>query len=88
MKKRKSKELNMQIFTPEEFSDIENIVENLLEKETSILVNFSKQKIKKESITKIMNYILEAQTSYMLIKVKKVFPKVFICWSIQNEMYV
>ena len=88
MKKKKSKEQNVQIFNPEEFSDIENIVENLQEKETSILVNFSKRKIKKERIAKIMEFISSSQTSYMIIIVKKIFPKAFICWSIRNEIYI
>ena len=89
MKNKKQKEKLMKIISPESSSDIEDIVEMLQEKESSIIVNMSKcKKIKQNVIAKIIDFILNNQTSYMAIKVKKIFPKVFVCWSEHIELYI
>ena len=88
MRKKKSLERDIKLFCPESFSDIEDIIEILQEKEASILVNMSKCKINKKGISKIMDFIEQCQKPYMIIKVKKFFSKVFVCWSTRNELYV
>ena len=88
MRKKKSIEKDIKIFSPESFSDIEDIIEILQESETSILVNMSKCKVERRKIVKIMDYILSSQKSYMRINTKKIFPKVFVCWSARNELYI
>ena len=86
MKKKDSKTKEIKQFIPQSFHDIEDIVEILQEKETSILVNLSKSKLKKEMIAKILNFISESQRSYMRINIKKFFPKTFVCWSEYNKI--
>lgn len=76
----------MKLFTPETSWDLENIGLILQEQETSILINLSKSPCKKELIDKAMKYIEEFNTSYMTIRTKKVFSKVFICYSQANTL--
>ena len=87
MTKKKQVERKFKLFRPESSADIEDIVAILLERETSILVNLSEYKMSKKEITKIMDFVLSYQKSYMLIKVKKIFPRVFVCWSEHPELY-
>jgi len=88
MRKKRQNKKNMKIISPESSQDIENIVEMLQENEMSILVNMSKCKnLKKEIIEKIMYFIKSNQQSYMTIKVKKIFSKVFVCWSEHPKIY-
>ena len=87
MAKKKQTERNFKLFCPESSVDIEDIVGILLESETSILVNMSKYNLKKDVITKIINFITSCQASYMVIKVKKIYSKVFVCWSEHPELY-
>ena len=86
MRKKKYKAKEIKLFCPESFHDIEDIVEILQEKETTILVNLSKSTLKKEMIGKILKFISESQRSYMRINIKKIFPKVFVCWSEYNKI--
>lgn len=81
MRKKKDIIKSFKIFCPDSSGDIEDIISILLERECSILVNMSKLKIKQSVITKIIDFISSYQTSYIIIKVKKVYPKVFVCWS-------
>lgn len=74
----KSKE--MKLLAPEVFYNIEDIVEILQERETSILVNL-KSYTEGESISKIMGFINSCQTSYACLRLKKINNKCFICWS-------
>lgn len=88
MKKNK-KEKEFKVVCPESSTDIENIVEMLQEKETSILIDMSKRKhIDKNVIERIMEFIQLNQKSYMKLNVKKIFPKVLVCWSERSEMYL
>ncbi len=81
MKKKNFKEKDFKLFCPESSADIDDIVGILLEGETSILVNLSKYQLKQDVVTKIINYIVSFQTVRMVINVKKVNSKAFICWS-------
>ena len=87
MNKKKQIKKNFKLFCPESFVDIEDILGILLESETSILVNMSKYNLRKDIITKIMDYIISYQTPYMTIKVKKIYSKVFVCWSEHPKLY-
>jgi hypothetical protein len=87
MCKKKQTKRNFKLFCPEASTDIEDIVGILLESETSILVNMSKHNLKKADISKIINFIISCQTSYMVIRVKKIYSKVFVCWSEQPKLY-
>ena len=85
-KKVKESETNVKMFIPETFRDLEDIACMLQEKETSILINLSKSKCKKDIMDKMINFILSYNTSYMTIKVKKVFTRVLVCSSYQNKL--
>jgi len=87
MAKKKQIKENFKLFCPESSADIREIIATLLENETSILVNLSKYNLKKDAVSLIMDYISNCQTSYMMIMVKKVHPKAFICWSKHPEFY-
>jgi len=87
MRKKKQIKKDFKLFCPESSADIEDIVGILLESETSILINMSKYNLKKDVITEIINFITSYQTSYMRIKVKKIYSKVFVCWSERPELY-
>jgi len=87
--KNKKKGKEFKVVCPESSTDIENIVEMLQEKETSILIDMSKRKhIDKNVIARIMEFIQLNQKSYMKLNVKKIFPKVLVCWSERPEMYI
>lgn len=88
MRKRK-KEKDYKVIRPESSTDIENIVEMLQERETSILVDMSKcRHINKNNIERIMEFISINQKTYMQLNVKKIFPKVLICWSEHPKLYI
>ena len=87
MAKKKQIKKDFKLYCPESSVDIEDIVGILLESETSILVNMSKYNLKKDVITKIINFISSCQTSYMTIRVKQIYSKVFVCWSEHPELY-
>ena len=87
MRKKKQIKKDFKLLCPESSADIEDIVGILLESETSILINMSKYNLKKDVITEIINFITSYQTSYMRIKVKKIYSKVFVCWSERPELY-
>jgi len=78
---KKCKFNNMMIIIPRSSYDLEDIVRNLQEREVSILVNMSKCNIKTNVVDLIIDYILGGARSYMSIHVKRIFPKVFICFS-------
>ena len=84
MKKEKKKEINVKLLRPKIFYDIEDIVEILQEKETSILVNL-KHYNDCESISEIIRFVLKGKTSYATIKTKRISPKCFVCWSKHNN---
>lgn len=86
MKRTKEHETNYKLFTPENLHDLENIGEILQMSESSILVNLSKSKCPKSSIDKTMEFLESYNTSYMLIKTKKVFTRVFIVTSYCNKL--
>ena len=80
----KKQELSVKLFTPETSHDLEEIGEILQTYEGSVLVNLSKSKCKKELINKSMKFIESYRTSYMIIKTKKIFTRVFVCYSVRN----
>lgn len=81
MKKRMFKETIM--INPQSIYDIDDIRSTLQEREVSILVNMSRAKgrLCKELVNASIDYILSGARCYMKIKVKKIFPKVFVCHS-------
>ena len=79
MKKCKSREAIM--VNPQTPTDLEDIVSILQEREVSVLVNMSKCKISQKALGLVMDYILAGTKSYIAINIKKIFPKVFICYS-------
>lgn len=88
MRKRK-KEKDYKIICPESSKDIENIVEMLQERESSILIDMSKRRhIDKKIIENIMDFININQKTYMQLNVKKILPKVLVCWSEQPKLYI
>lgn len=84
----KKQSTDLKLFTPESSHDLEEIGEILQTYESSIIVNLSKSKCKKELIDKSMQFIESYNTSYMIIKTKKIFTRVFICYSQQNKLLV
>ena len=86
MKRTKEHETNYKLFTPENLHDLEEIGEILQMSEASILVNLSKSKCPKATIDKAIEFLESYNTSYMLIRAKKVFTRVFIVTSCQNYM--
>lgn len=61
----------------------------LPERETSILVDMSKCRyLDKKKIERIMEFISINQKTYMHLNVKKIFPKVLVCWSEQPKLYI
>lgn len=86
MKRTKEHETNVKLFTPENLHDLEEIGEILQMSEASILVNLSKSKCPKEAINKAIQFLEGYNTSYMLIKAKKVFTRVFIVTSYRNKI--
>jgi hypothetical protein len=84
MKKNKQKE--MLIINPKTSYDLEDMVRILQEREASILVDMSKCKIKQNVLNTIIDYILSGTKSYMTINVKKVFPKVLVCYSKRQKI--
>lgn len=86
--KKKVNHSEMKIICPTSYSDIENIVEMLQERESSILVNLkdSNQFLRQTSINSLIYFIIDNQKSYMKIYAKKLFPKVFICWSEETKI--
>ncbi|MCR5260785.1 MAG: hypothetical protein K6C94_02990 [Candidatus Gastranaerophilales bacterium] len=87
--KKKQKEKDYKVICPESSTDIENIVEMLQEKETSILVDMSKcRHLNKNIIKRIMEFISINQKTYMKLNVKKIFPKVLVCWSERPKLYI
>ena len=74
-------EKDIKIFKPKKINDIENLIEILQEKETSVLVILPDYDKRKCSADDLLNYILSCQTSYTSINVKKFSQKIFICWS-------
>lgn len=87
MSKKKQIKSNFKLFCPESSADIEDIAGILLESETSVLINMSKYNLKKDVVARIIDYITSCQTSYMVIRVKKIYSKVFVCWSEHPELY-
>ena len=86
MARTKKHDINIKLFTPENLHDLENIGEILQTSECSILVNLSKSKCPKELINKAIEFLKGYNTSYMLIKAKKVFTRVFIVTSYKNML--
>ena len=80
------KKHEFKLFIPETSHDLEEIGEILQTYESSILINLSKSKCKKELIQKSMEFIETYSTSYMTIKTKKMFPRVFVCYSHRNKL--
>ncbi len=88
MNKRKQ-QIEMKVIRPESSADIENLVEILQTRESSILVDMRHcKKMKSATINSIIDFISNNQKSYMTIRVKKMFQKVFICWSEHSTMYI
>lgn len=89
MKRKNQKQKEFKVICPESSTDIENIVEMLQEKESSILIDMSKRKhIDKNVIARIMEFIKLNQKTYMKLNVRKIFPKVLVCWSEHPELYI
>lgn len=86
MARTKKHDINVKLFTPENLHDLENIGEMLQMGECSIIVNLSKSKCPKELINKATEFLKGYNTSYMLIKTKKVFTRVFIVTSYRNKL--
>jgi len=89
MKRKNQKQREVKIIRPQSSADIENIVEMMQEKETSVIIDMSKCKyVDKKAIERIMEFISINQKTYMTLNVKKIFPKVLVCWSEQPELYM
>lgn len=89
MRGKNQKQQDVKIIRPKSSTDIENIVKMLQEKELSILIDMSKRKqIDKNVIWRIMEFIKLNQKTYMKLNVKKIFPKVLVCWSEHPELYI
>ena len=74
------------IASPESVNDLLNLGELLQTYETSIILNWSKEKkITKDTINKVLEYLLTYKTSYMNIQTKKVFTKVYVITSTRNR---
>ena len=86
MKRTKEHESNFKLFTPENLHDLEEIGEILQTSECSVIVNLSKSKCPKSAIDKAMQFLESYNTSYMLIRAKKVFTRVFIVTSKRNQL--
>lgn len=69
---------------PEDIFDLEKLLQ---QKEICVLVNMSKVKgANKDLISACIDCILSGSRSYMKINVKKVFPKVFVCYSERQKV--
>ena len=67
------------IIAPRSPFDIEDMIRYLRNHEASILVNMTKEKIANKAVNMIIQCILKCSDSQMDIKVKRVYPRVFIC---------
>ena len=80
----KNQNQELRLFTPESINDLQEIGELLQTYESSIIINLSKSKSKQDVIKKAISYIEGFTTSYMRIKSKKVFTKVYVLTSTRN----
>lgn len=87
MSKKKQVKRNFKLFCPKISADIEDIVGILLESEITILVNMSEYNFKEDVIKEVIDYVLSHQTANMMIKVRKINPKSFICLSEHPKLY-
>lgn len=89
MKRKEKKQKEVKIIQPQSSTDIEDIVEMMQEKETSVIIDMSKCKyVDKNAIARIMEFIQLNQKTYMTLNVKKIFPKVLVCWSEHPKLYI
>lgn len=85
-KNLKNQTPELKLFTPENINDLENIGELLQTYEASVIINLSKSKCKKDIIMKAVEFLQGFNTSYMTIRYKKVFTKVFVFTSVRNQL--
>ena len=85
MKKNKQIKRNFKFFCIKSYSDIDDVIGILLEDEASILVDLSKCNLNNYEINEVIDCIELCQNLNMRIMIKKIFPKVVVCWSAHSD---
>ena len=89
MKRKNQDQKDVKVIRPQSSTDIENVVKFLQEKENSAIIDMSGCKyVDKEAVERIMKFISINQKTYITLNVKKIFPKVLVCWSEHPELYI
>lgn len=87
-KTKKEQPKTAKLVTPRNAMDLDDIGLMLQEDEMSILVNLSQSKCNELLIEKAMQYIASFNTPYMVIRTKRIYKRVFICYSQLNPFTV